>query len=134
MSQENVEIAKRALAAVRRGDYGEAGRCFHADAEWHNTSAFPGQRIIVGTEAIVNFVQDLFASFTTEGERAEAEKLRASGDRVVVGVHSWGLGKSSGVPVDVRWAITFTLRDGKIARADVRGDYAEALGAAGIEE
>ena len=134
MSGENIELARRALDAVRRGDSDGAAQCFHPDAEWHNTAAFPGQRIVIGPEAIIEFGKDLWASFATEGERGEVERVRASGDRVVVGVHSQGRGKGSGVPVDVRWAITLTLREGKLARADVRGDYAKALEAAGLEE
>ena len=132
MSEENIELAHRALDVLRRGDSDGAARCFHPDAEWHNTPAFPGQRIIIGPEAIIDFTKDLWASFATEGSRGEVERVRTMGDCVVLGVHSQGRGKGSGVPVDVHWAITLTVRDGKIARADVRGDYAKAIEAAGI--
>ena len=76
---------------------------------------------------------ELYQSFDDEGERAIIEKVAAGGDRVVIGVHSWGRGKASGVPVDVRWAIAFQFRDGKVSRIDVRGDYTEAVRAAGLE-
>ena len=131
MSRENVEIARRVLGAIRRRNYGDAASCFHADIEWHNTSAFPGQRTIVGHSAIAEFWGELYQSFDDEGERAIIEKVAAGGDRVVIGVHSWGRGKASGVPVDVRWAIAFQFRDGKVSRIDVRGDYTEAVRAAG---
>jgi ketosteroid isomerase-like protein len=134
MSQENVEIARRAFEFVRQGEYGGAAGCFREDVEWHNTPAFPGPRTIVGPRAIVDFWQELFGSFGDEGERATIEKVRADGDCVVMAVRSWGQGKTSGVPVDVRWAIAFRLRDGKIQRVDVRGDYAKALEAAGLSE
>ncbi len=49
-------------------------------------------------------------------------------------VHSWGQGRGSGIPVDQRWAMSFTLRGDKIARVDVRGSFAKALAAAGLSE
>ncbi len=133
MSQENVELVRRMFEAVWRRDYGDAGRFFRADVEWHNTSAFPGPRTIVGPKAIFAFWKELFESFEDEGAM-EIEEVRAGGDDVVLGVHSRGRGKGSGVPVDVRWALVFNLHDGKIARVDVRGDYAKAVLAAGLRE
>jgi ketosteroid isomerase-like protein len=134
MSQENVEIARRAFEFVRQGEYRSAASCFRDDVEWHNTSAFPGPRTIVGPRAIIDFWQELFGSFGDEGERATIEKVKADGDCVVMAVRSRGRGKASGVPVDVRWAITCRLRDGKIQRVDVRGDYAKSLEATGLSE
>jgi ketosteroid isomerase-like protein len=132
MSQENVEIVRRMFKAVWRRDYSDAESCFHADVEWHNTSVFPGPRTIVGPKAISAFWKELFETFEGGGEM-EIEEVRADGECVVLGVHSWGHGKGSGVPVDVHWALTLSLHDGKIARVDVRGDYAKAVLAAGLE-
>jgi ketosteroid isomerase-like protein len=133
MSQENVEIVRRMFEAVWRRDYDDAGSCFRADAEWHNTSAFPGPRTIVGPKAIFAFWRELFESFENEGEM-EIEEVSEGGDCVVLGVHSRGRGKGSGVPVDVHWALTFDLHDEKIARVDVSGDYAKAVLAAELTE
>ena len=131
MSQENVKLAKRMFEAVRRRDFDDAGSYFHPEVEWNNTSAFPGPRTIVGAKAIFAFWRELFESFHGVGE-AEIEEVNAGGDRVVLGLHTHGRGKGSGVPVDVRWALIFSFRDGKIAQVDVRGDYAKALEAAGL--
>ena len=87
-----------------------------------------------GAEGDHRLWQELFGSFGDEGEPATIEKVRADGDCVVMAVRSRGQGKASGIPVDVRWAIAFRLRDGKIQRVDVRGDYARALEAAGLSE
>jgi hypothetical protein len=43
-----------------------------------------------------------------------------------VGLHSWGSGKASGIPVDVRWAAVFELRDQRVTRVDVYGSYERA--------
>ena len=133
MSQENVEIVKRMLEAVGRRAYDDAENYFRADVEWHNTSTFPGARTIVGARAIFAFWKELFESFRGDSEM-EIEDVSSGGDCVVLGVHTEGRGTRSGVPVDLRWALTFTFDDGKIARVDVRGDYANALLAAGLSE
>ena len=98
MSQENVEIARRVLGAIRRRNYGDAASCFHADIEWHNTSAFPGQRTIVGHSAIAEFWGELYQSFDDEGERATIEKVAAGGDRVVIGCTPGVAGRPAGFP------------------------------------
>jgi ketosteroid isomerase-like protein len=120
MSQGNSEMVRRAFDAIDRGDY--------ADAEWHNTSAFPGDREVLGPPAIMDFWRTLLAEFDSGG--MEVERLAESGDSVVADVHSWGRGSASRVPVDVHWGVAVRLRDGRIARVDVYGDYARALEAA----
>ena len=55
-------------------------------------------------------------------------------DSVVVGVHSVARGKASGIPLDFDWSAAFHVRDGKISRVDVHGDWSKALNAAGLAE
>ena len=127
-------IVRRAFDAVHRRDFEGAARYFSADkVEWHNTAAFPGPETLRGLAAIIEFWHDLYGSFE-EGEPATIEKVRAAGDCVVIGARTRGHGKASGVPVDVRWALTYRLHDGRIERVDARGDYAKALEAAGLSE
>jgi ketosteroid isomerase-like protein len=130
MSEEEVELVKRAFDALRRGKPGDALDCFTDDVEWHNTAAFPGPRKLVGPEALVQFTTEIREPWSVGGERIE--EIRTRENRVVVGVHSWGQGRGSGVPMDQRWAMSFTLRGNKIARVDVRGSFAKALEAAGL--
>jgi ketosteroid isomerase-like protein len=58
-------------------------------------------------------------------ERVEIERVAEASNTVVLVVHSWGQGKASTVPVDARFAMIFTLRDGKVVRIEVRGNYAD---------
>jgi hypothetical protein len=53
MSEENVEIVQAALSAIGDRDHRQAAVLFSPDAEWHNTSAFPGPLVYVGPDAIV---------------------------------------------------------------------------------
>src|SRR6266513_4409928 len=118
MSEENVEIVRRAFDAVGRSDYEKALRGFHADAVWHNTAEFPGQRSCVGPEAIIDFWETLLESFEESGSRMDVERVVEGEDTVVLGVHSVGEGKASGVPLDLHWGAAFRVRDGKISRVD----------------
>jgi ketosteroid isomerase-like protein len=127
MSQENVELVQRALAAVRRSDREAAAQCFQADAVWQNTGEFPGDRTCVGSEAIVDFWETLSESFSFNESSVEVERVVEGGDGVVLGMRYVGRGKASGAPVDVRWGIAFQISDGKVARVFVHGDWENAL-------
>jgi ketosteroid isomerase-like protein len=131
MSQENVEIVRRAFDAVRSGDLQGATRGFHADAAWHNTAEFPGQSTCVGPQAIVDFWETLVESF--EEGMMDIERVVSGQDSVVLGVHSTSRGTASGVPVDLRWAMAFQVRGSKISRVDVHGDWTKALAAVALE-
>jgi ketosteroid isomerase-like protein len=63
-----------------------------------------------------------------------AEEFLDGGDRVVVAARHRGRGRESGVTVDARFYEVYTLRDGKIIRADEYAERAEALEAAGLSE
>jgi ketosteroid isomerase-like protein len=64
----------------------------------------------------------------------EVERIFDLGDRVLAFVRYRGIGKGSGVPVDVGNAQLVTLRDGKVIRWAVFGDRAKALEAARLSE
>jgi len=134
MSQENVRTVHRFLRALDRRDYEDARRCLCRDAEWHNTAAFPGSRTVAGPQAIVDFWQALVESFDPAEGGMEVENVTQSGDLVVIGLRSRGHGATSGVPIDVRWGLRASMRDGKIERIDISGDYTSALEAAGLSE
>jgi ketosteroid isomerase-like protein len=134
ISEQNVEIVRRAFDAVRHIDHEGAAQGFHADAMWHNTAEFPGQRVCVGPEAIIDFWKTLMESFEERGSMMEIERVVEGEDSVVVGVHSVARGKASGIPLDFHWSAAFHVRDGKISRVDVHGDWAKALNAAGLAE
>lgn len=129
---ESIEIVRRAFDAVRRGDHAVAASCFGPDAEWHNTASFPGPAVIVGVRAIIEFHAELSATMDAEGE--QVEEVRAVGDRVAMAVRTRASGKSSGVPVDVRWALVYTLLDERVERVDVHGDFDRACEVAELLE
>jgi ketosteroid isomerase-like protein len=132
MSEQNVAVVHRALDALADFDHERATAHFAPDAEWHNTSVFPGPRVCVGTDTILDFWKALNEEFSERGE--EIEQVWEAGDLVVIGVHQWGSGRTSGVPFDVRFAAIFKVVDQRIVRVDIHGDYAKALKAAALRE
>jgi len=132
MSQENVETVRRVIGALEAGDYGRAASHFEPGAEWHNTDGFPGPAVCRGFDEIRAFWKEMFENFDREG--LEVERIAHSGGLVVVGLHSTGTGRASGVPIDVHWASVYELRAGKVVRVTVHGGFAKALGAAGLSE
>lgn len=62
----------------------------------------------------------------------EPEEFIDAGDKVLAPVHQTGRGKDSGIPVDVRYILVFTLRAGKGIRVDSYYDRRRALEAAGV--
>jgi hypothetical protein len=64
----------------------------------------------------------------------DLERVVKGEDSVVLGVHSSGRGRASGVPIDVHWGIAFHVYGSKISRVDIHGDWAKALEAVGLRE
>jgi ketosteroid isomerase-like protein len=63
-----------------------------------------------------------------------AEEFIDAGERVLVTVHHRGRGFGSGIEVEARFYLLYTLRDGKVVRQDEYAARAEALEAAGLSE
>ena len=63
-----------------------------------------------------------------------AEEFLDAGDRVVVTARHRGRGRESGAMVDARFYLVYTLRHGKVIRADEYADRAAALEAARLSE
>ena len=132
MSEDNLEIVRAAFGAIRERDRDTAAALFTPDAEWHNTSSFPGPRVCVGPDAIIDFWVTLTEDFESVSD--EIEQVSSGDDRVVVGFHQWGRGRQSGVPFDLRYAAVIELAHQRIVRIDIHGGYAKALKASGLRE
>jgi ketosteroid isomerase-like protein len=133
MSQENVEIVRRAAEAFVRNDWGTAFADSAPDVEWvEMPSLGPDASTYTGTEELREAVQ----SWSRRWSDYEAEVLRyaQAGDEVVVLCQERGRGTLSGVEVERELGLVFTLRDGKMVRVRLYGSWSEALEAAGLGE
>jgi ketosteroid isomerase-like protein len=132
MSQENVEIATRAIEAFNARDVNGFAVLTTPDFQWSPSMVAIEGTTFRGREGIDRY----FRSLNEAWERFHVHRGRfrdAEGLVVMLG-RLEGRGMGGGVPVDSSLGMVFDLRGGMISR--IRGflDHAEALGAAGLPE
>jgi ketosteroid isomerase-like protein len=131
MSQQNVEIARRAYDAYNRRDIDAMlalatsdcvmiSQLLDASAEFH------------GREGLARYYAMLNESW--EEFRSVIEEAHDLGDHVLTLNRSTARGKGSGMDVDAPTAAVFDFRDGKISRVRLYLDRAEASLEAGLIE
>ena len=133
MSQENVELVKRAIDAFNRRDVDGIVECVNPDVEWFPAmpvtfggGAFRGPE---GVAAYVGEVRD-----TWEEYRVVGEDFRDLGDRVLVLSRVEASGVGSGAPVGSPLGLIYDFRDGKSSRVLSYLDHGEASRGAGVSE
>ena len=133
MSQENVEIIRRAYEAYERGDLDAAVADFAPDFEYVAAGMVPGRTgTYRGPEGYKNFIAWLDEEFSDS--HAQLDALIDAGDRVVVGATLRGRGRRSGIPATFTFWQVWTVANGKAVHGQGFADEAEALEAAGIAE
>ncbi len=130
MSQENVEIVRRAFAYEIHGvgDRAEAEAIFDPDVVINPTEEGPSH----GLDAIRDNIEQWKDAW--EELEVTTEEFIDAGDRVLVTAHHRGRGRGSGIEVDTRFYLVYSLRNGKVVRSDEYADRADALNAAGLPE
>jgi ketosteroid isomerase-like protein len=135
MSEENVEIFKRASDAGNRSDIEALLQACDPDVEWHPAlpRSVAGKRAVYrGHEGVREWMRDRDEAFAES--RAEYWEIRDLGDRIVAIGHQWFRGRESRVEVDSPIAFVVDFRDGKATRVRTYLDHREALEAAGLSE
>jgi ketosteroid isomerase-like protein len=132
MSQENVELVERAVAAINARDIDAYLACCTEDIElWTPVSAVSG--VYEGRDGIERFfadIEDAGPDFRIDIERVEA----IGGDRVLFFTRVTSTGRASGLPTAVDAANIYELDAGKIRRLRVFLDHQAALEAVGLRE
>ena len=133
MSQQNVEILRRAWEAFERGDWESAFRDVAPNYELDvsrslNLTPMPG--VYRGEEA-QRLQIDFYESW--QSVRTEPHEFIQEGEHVVVPTTEHFVGRD-GIGVQARNAWTFTIRDGMIVRTCLYQDKQEALKAVGLSE
>jgi ketosteroid isomerase-like protein len=134
MSQENVEIVERAVAAVNDRDIDGYLACCTEDIQLQ-TPVSPIEGIYKGSEGIKRY----FADLRDAGPdfRVTIDRLETVGaDRVVGFVRLNMSGRASGISLggDIPATNVYDLADGKIKRVRIFLDRREALEAVGLSE
>ena len=132
MSEENVELVRRALEALDRRDLTTWLAVHDEDFEIVPIPDWP-EPGVRGAEAAWDFYLETFNLF--EGfPVADAEVTDAGADKVLVHYEYDLRGKGSGAGVDFEYWLVAILRQGTILRAQWFAERAEALEAAGLSE
>jgi uncharacterized protein len=133
MSQENVEIVKRATEFLEHRDSHGMMDLFDPNVELHGTvGGLEEDKILRGLSEIIR-------AFETENDevwdehRIEPQEFIDAGDRVVVLQREYQRSKS-GAELVIDTASILDLRDGRIVRMQGYMNPAEALEAVGLSE
>jgi len=127
----DIDVVRQVVEAFREHDVPRLRSLFDEQSEF--TSAIAGleggtYRGLDEIERYMRDLEDVFEDWHSEDERY----LDAGEGRVVLDYRIVGRGKGSGVPVDQPIAILWTVREGKIWRAQGYLDPEKALEACGI--
>ena len=132
MSRTNVEIVRRA-----QEDFDRTGRpdpeLMAPDFVWDMTNfhGWPEQQSYEGLQGTLAFLGNWTSAW--DDWELEMEELHDAGDRVVAVMCQRGRSKTTGVLVEMSFAMVWTLRDGKEERMEMYSNPAEALKAVGLE-
>ena len=132
MSEENVEIVRRAIEAYGREGLDGVLRYYDPEIEWTSTGDYIEHATYRGHEGLRRYIGSMEAEFTDL--RIEPVELIDAGEQVISSVRFTGRGKASGAPVELTLISVSSLRDGRIYRARNYPDMASALEAAGLKE
>jgi ketosteroid isomerase-like protein len=133
MSQENVEVVRQSLEAFAGGDLDEMLSYIDPEVEFQSA-------IIGGAEGNVFRGHDGFRRWYAESVESfeeltmELTEYRDLGDLIVAFGHIHARGRGSGLEVDSPTGWVFTVRRGKVVRAEGFLNPADALEAAGLSE
>jgi len=136
MSQENLEVVRRALEAWQRGDLDTWLSAYDPAIEWHPAL----ERIVGGIENSyrgVDGVRTAWSMYRAELEdfHYEAQEVRdVDKPRRAPGPHALAAGAASGIEMDSPVGMVVTLRDGKVVHSIDYLSHEEALEAVGLRE
>jgi ketosteroid isomerase-like protein len=132
MSQENVELVRRAFDAYNRRDRDTLQALHHPDIEvdW-SASPGPESRIYRGQEQAADFYDDFLDMF--ERVHLVPERFIDAGDAVVV-PNSAELRGRDGIQTVARSTWVYEVRGGRIVRVRFYRATADALEAVGLQE
>ena len=134
MSKENVELVRRWWAGFNEDGMPPLALC-DEEIEIRNPPDFPVRGPFQGHDGVRRWRDEVFDIF--DNARVEPEEIvdvHGDGETVLMLLRAAGAASYTGIKVDVEWAAIWTIRDGKLLRAQGYLNRAEALEAAGLSE
>ncbi len=132
MSQENVRLVERAIAAVNARDISGYLACCTENVKLETPMAAVGG-VFEGIDGIARFftdIEDAAPDFRIELDRVEA----VDDKRVLAFMRTRSTGRASGIRLAAPSTNVYELIDGKISRIRIFFDRQEALRAVGLAE
>jgi ketosteroid isomerase-like protein len=134
MSQENVEVVRSSLQAFAEGGLDAVADFWATDINWRAMEgAIDDVGEMQGAEALRRYLEDWLDMFD-DVTLVPDELLDLGDDRVLAVQRGAGRAKASGIEAELRYAVVYTVRDGKIARGREYVDRERALEAVGLRE
>ena len=132
MSQENVEIVRRAWDAWNRGDWDEWRSYLSPDFELDGSSALGEWRGVTrGSDQVLRGIEQFLEPW--KAVRIEIDELIDAGEHVVQRGTAHFVGRD-GIEVQAKGAYCWTFRDGVMIRGLFSNEFDDALEAAGLSE
>jgi ketosteroid isomerase-like protein len=133
MSQQNVEVARRAFDSFNRRDLVTAEETLHPDAVWIpyltalEEASYSGRdRIVAMWREVIGEVPDIRLELV--------DVLKDVGDTIVTKVEFQGMGRASGADIRTTLYQVLSFRDGQVARVEGFRDREHALAAIPMRE
>jgi uncharacterized protein len=133
MSEENVEIVRRAADAWNDGEFDTALGLVDPEIEVEVAMGTTVDGIYRGHEGLTKFLSEFWSQFETP-YRSELIECIPAGDEVFVAVLHRGTGKGSGATVEAPGWQVCSVRNGRIVRWRNFATREQALEAAGLSE
>jgi ketosteroid isomerase-like protein len=129
-SQErNIAVVQSALAAFQRQDLETVLTYFDPEVEIYSSPEMVNPVETVGRDAWLKWLGEWYDAW--ESFEVEAEEIEPVGQRhVLTRMLQRGIGKGSGVEVELRVYYMFELREGVAVRYHLYPDHEQALNAA----
>jgi ketosteroid isomerase-like protein len=132
MSTESLETLTRTYAAWRAGRPEEALAWLDPEVVWTAIEDAPDAGTYRGPDGVLTYMNDWLQDF--EDLRVDFEEVIEGEDCIVAVQRGRGRGKTSGVEVDIRYAVVYEFRNRKILRVREFRSKELALEAAGLRE
>ena len=133
MSQENVEIVRRAWQAYVSGGVEATFDFWTEDCVFEEFPEMPESAVYVGRDRLSEAAEH-FTEMWSDLEFEPVEFIDAGENLVIAVVAYRGRGVASGAPLDALASWLYEMRDGRVSRARSFTTKAQALEAAGLSE
>jgi ketosteroid isomerase-like protein len=137
MSQENVEIARRACEAAWRRpkpDFATLNALAHPEHEMFTVQSLVEGGGYRGAQGFREWLASWNEMFGEDWAGSVEQARAVDAEQVLVTGWMRARGQRGGVPVEQEFWILMRLRDGKVTRSAVYTDRNQALEAAGLRE